>query len=372
MEPMNCTALYTGDSLEVWAPTQANSVARDIAAKLAGLGNDQVTLHSTLIGGGFGRRADMDFVEQAVSCAMQVPGRPIKLFWSREQDIRHDSFRPAAACRLTGVVDNDGNIQALDYKLATQSVVASYETRTPTPRGGEAATDKTVATTVNPPIYTVPNLRVGFVPVDLHVPAGYWRSVSHSWNGFFLESFIEELAVATNQNPLDFRRQALANRPRHLRALDTVVEKAGEPTGDGVGYAVIESHTTVVAHAIEVSAIDGEFDKVTRVVCAVDCGPAVHPDGVVAQMEGSIVDGLSAALYGRIDIDAGIAQQGNFDTYRRMRLPECPVIEVHLIDSEQKRPGGVGEPGVPGVAAALTNAIFAATGKRIRSLPIQG
>jgi isoquinoline 1-oxidoreductase beta subunit len=370
MEPMNCTALYSGDALEVWAPSQASSVARDIAAKLCGLDSSQVTLHSTLIGGGFGRRADMDFVEQAVSVAVQVPGRPIKLFWSREQDMRHDSFRPAATCRMTGVFDHEAKLVALDYRLVTQSVVASYETRTPTPRGGDASTDKTVATTVNSPIYPVANLRVGFVPVELHVPAGYWRSVSHSWNGFFLESFIDELAVAADLSPLEFRRRALADKPRHLRVLDTLVAKMGEPNGDGVGYAVIESHTTVVAHAVEVTTVDNKFNKVTRVACAIDCGPVVHPDNVIAQMEGSIIDGLSAALYGQIDIDNGAAVQGNFDTYKRMRIADCPAIDVTLIDSEQKRPGGVGEPGVPGVAAALTNAIFAATGERIRSLPV--
>jgi isoquinoline 1-oxidoreductase beta subunit len=370
MEPMNCTALYTGDALEVWAPTQANSVARDIAAKLCGLDNSQVTLHSTLMGGGFGRRADMDFIEQAVSVAAQVPGRPIKLFWSREQDIRHDTFRPAAACRMSGLVDADGTLLALDYTLATQSVVASYETRTPTPRGGDASTDTTVATTVNPPIYPVANLRVGFVPVDIHVPAGYWRSVSHSWNGFFLESFMDELAVAAKQSPLEFRRRALANKPRHLRVLNTLVKEMGKPTSESIGYAVIESHTTIVAHAVEVAVVDNSFSKVTRVSCAVDCGPVVHPDNVIAQMEGSIIDGLSAALYGNVDIDAGIARQANFDTYRRMRLAECPVIEVHLIDSEQLRPGGVGEPGVPGVAAALANAIYAGTGNRVRTLPV--
>jgi len=370
MEPMNCTAVYRGDSLEIWAPTQASSVARDIAAKLSGLEAGQVTLHSTFIGGGFGRRADMDFIEQAVSAALQVPGRPIKMFWSREQDIRHDTFRPAAACRITAALDDTGTLRALDYRLATQSVVASYETRTPTPRGGDSQSDSSVLTTVNPPIYPVDNLRIGYVPVELHVPAGYWRSVSHSWNGFFFESFIDELALAANRTPLQFRQQLLATKPRHLKVLNTLVDMAGPSTADGVGYAVMESHTTVVAHAVEVATRDGQFDHVTRVVCAIDCGPVVHPDGVIAQMEGSIVDGLSAALYGKLDIDDGRVRQGNFDTYRRMRISECPAIEVHLVDSEQKRPGGVGEPGVPGVAPALTNAIFAATGQRIRALPV--
>jgi isoquinoline 1-oxidoreductase beta subunit len=374
MEPMNCTALYTndanGEALEIWAPTQANSVARDIAAKLSGLDTNQVTLHTTFIGGGFGRRADMDFVEQAVSVAMQVPNRPVKLFWSREQDVRHDAFRPAASCRIAGRVDAEGNLSLLDYKLVTQSVVASYETRTPTPRGGDAQSDKSVATAVNPPIYKVGNLRVGYTPIDLHMPAGYWRSVSHSWNSFFIESFIDELAIAANLQPLAFRRQALAAKPRHLKVLNAVAAQTTDSAADGVGFAVTESHTTVVAHAVEVATLDGKFERVVRVVCAVDCGPVVHPNNVKAQMEGSIVDGLSAALYGQIDVVNGEVVQGNFDAYRRMGIADCPAIEVIIIDSEQPRPGGVGEPGLPGAAPALTNAIFAATGERIRSLPL--
>jgi isoquinoline 1-oxidoreductase beta subunit len=302
---------------------------------------------------------------------MQVPNRPVKLFWSREQDIRHDAFRPAATCRITGALDAEGNLSLLDYKLVTQSVVASYETRTPTPRGGDAASDKSVATAVNPPIYPLENLRVGFTPISLHMPAGYWRSVSHSWNSFFIESFIDELAVAANIQPLAFRRQALATKPRQLTVLNAVAEQTADSTADGVGFAVTESHTTVVAHAVEVATLDGKFDRVVRVVCAVDCGPVVHPDNVKAQMEGSIVDGLSAALYGQIDVANGEVVQGNFDTYKRMDIASCPAIEVIIIDSEQQRPGGVGEPGLPGAAPALTNAIFAATGERIRSLPLE-
>jgi isoquinoline 1-oxidoreductase beta subunit len=370
MEPMNCTALYSGDALEIWAPTQASSVARDIAAKLSGLSNSQVTLHTTFLGGGFGRRAEMDFVEQAVSVAMQFPGKPVKLFWSREQDMRHDAFRPAASCRISGAVADDGTLLTLDYKLVTQSVVASYETRTPTPRGGDASSDKSVVEAVNPPVYPAKHLRVGYVPVELHVPAGYWRSVAHSWTTFFIESFIDELAIAHDADPLKFRMRALAEKPRHLRVLDTLAKHLGASDAEGVGYAIAESHGTVVAHALEVRTRDGRFDGVSRVVCAVDCGPVIHPDNVIAQMEGSIVDGLSAALYGDVEIIDGLAQPGNFDRYRQMRMADCPAIEVYLIDSKERRPGGIGEPGLPGVAPALTNAIAAATGMRLRALPI--
>jgi isoquinoline 1-oxidoreductase beta subunit len=374
MEPMNCTALYTGDALEIWAPTQASSIARDIAAKLSGLDNDKVTLHSTFIGGGFGRRAEMDFIEQAVSVALQLPDRPVKLFWSREQDIRHDAFRPAATCRIRGGLDSHGRPGTLDYKLVTQSVVASYETRVPTPRGDDASGDKTVIEAVNPPIYPLQNLRIGFVPSASHMPAGFWRSVAHSWTTFFVESFIDELATTANIEPLEFRRRALADRPRHLQVLNTLMEALGrraplEP-GHGIGYAIAESHATVVAHAVEVSTDNGIFARVKRVVCVVDCGPVVHPDNVIAQMEGSIIDGLSAALYGQVAIRAGCVEPGNFNDYPLMRLEHSPAIEVHLIASKQRRPGGVGEPGLPGVAPALCNAIHAATRKRIRTLPV--
>jgi isoquinoline 1-oxidoreductase subunit beta len=217
-------------------------------------------------------------------------------------------------------------------------------------------------------------MRIAFVPAELHVPAGFWRSVAHSWTTFFIESFIDELAVAANINPLDFRRRALADRARHLHVLNTLVEKLGnnrssEP-GYGIGYAVAESHATVVAHAVEVMTSGGKLARVQRVVCVVDCGPVVHPDNVVAQMEGSIIDGLSAALYGKVAIRAGEVQSGNFDDYPFMRLADSPRIEVHLVTSQQVRPGGVGEPGLPGVAPALCNAIYAATRERIRTLPV--
>ena len=372
MEPMNCTAHFDGSMLEVWAPTQAHSVVRDLGAAIAGIPPGDVTVHTTFMGGGFGRRAEMDFAKQAMSVAVRLPGRPIKLTWSREQDIRHDAFRPAAVCRIRGSTRDDGRIDAVHYALATQSVVASYETRTPTPRGTEASGDASVVTAVDPTIYPIENLKVVFDPIDSHVPAGYWRSVSHSWNTFFIESFIDELAHAAQIDPLEFRRRALAERPRQLRVLDAVADGIGSSSAfsTGTGYAIAESHNAIVGHGIEIATQGGRFQRVTRVVCAIDCGPIIHPDNVRAQMEGSVVDGLSAALYGRVDIVEGRAVQSNFDSYRRLRMADTPKIDVILLDSETARPAGVGEPAVPGVAPALTNAIFNATGERIRTLPI--
>jgi len=374
MEPMNCTAWFTGEELEVWAPTQAHSVVRELGAAIAQLEPDKVTVHTTFMGGGFGRRAEMDFAKQAISVAVQIPGRPVKLTWSREQDVRHDAFRPAAVCRIRGATDGSGAISAMHYALATQSVVASYETRTPTPRGAEASGDASVITAVDPAVYPIQNLKVVFRPIESHVPAGYWRSVSHSWNTFFIESFIDELAVAANVDPLEFRRHVLMDQPRHLTVLNAVADRmrTGTAFSSGRGYAIAESHSAIVAHGIEIATQGGRFLRVTRVVCAIDCGPVIHPDNVRAQMEGSVVDGLSAALYGQIDIEHGRAVQGNFNNYRRLRMADTPVIEVILIDSDASRPAGVGEPAVPGVAPALTNAIFNATGRRIRSLPVLG
>lgn len=261
--------------------------------------------------------------------------------------------------------------RTLDYKLVTQSVMASYETRTPTPRGGEASSDKSVVEAVNPPICPLRNLRVGFVSAAPHMPAGFWRSVAYSWTTFFIESFIDELATAANVEPLEFRRRALAYSPRHLQVLNRLKEELGENPGAGpgrgIGYASAESHATVVAHAVEASTKDGILAKVTRVIYVVDCGPVVHPDNVIAQMESSIIDGLSAALYGHVAIRAGIVVPGNFDNYPFMRLEHSPTIEVHLIASKQLRPGGVGE---PGVAPAMCNALYAATRERIRALPV--
>lgn len=368
MEPINCTALYTRDALEVWVGTQGNSIARDVAAQTAGLRNDQVTLHSMFLGGGFGRRSEMDSVRQAVAVAMQFPGRPIKLTWSRQQDLRHGTLRPLAVARVRGAVDADGTIVALDFGVVTQSVSASFFKRTPSPRQVDDRDDRYVVAPADRPAYRIDNLRVRYVPVTSHVPVGYWRSVGYTWNPFFMECFIDELANAAAIEPLEFRRRSLKNQPRYLAVLSALAEALG-PDRAGLGIAIVETHGSVVAHAIEVETRDGRFDRVKRVVCVIDCGRVLHPDNVVAQTEGCIFDGLAAALHGQIDIEDGRIRQRNFDTYARFRLAEQPDIHVQIMPS-QERPGGVGEVGLPGVAPALCNAIFAATGARVRRLPV--
>lgn len=367
MEPMNATALLDGDKLTLWVPTQAQSLARDFAATMSGLEPQNITVNCTFLGGGFGRRSEIDYVEQAVSAAMRVPGRPIQLIWSREQDVLHDMYRPAAFCKIKGSADTDGNITAIDYQLAIQSVVASLYQRAPNARGGDARKDSSVITTVNPSFYDIPNLKVSYVPIESHVPAGAWRSVSQSWNVFFMESFVDELAASKNLSPVQFRMQGLQNQPRHQAVLKAVEQRVSGSAN--VGFAVTESHGSVVAHAIEIETTQDQL-TIKRIVCAVDCGQVIHPNNVIAQVESSIIDGLSAALFEEVTFTEGVAQQSNFDSYRRLRINETPVIETILLDSSKKRPGGMGEPAVPGVAPALANAIFSATGERVRSLPL--
>lgn len=373
MEPMNCAAQLDGDRLTLWAPTQAPTIARDVAAEAAGLPPERVTVHQTLIGGGFGRRADMDFVTQAARAALAVPGRPVKLTWSREEDVRRDMFRPAAVVRARGSVTRRGRIEALDYTLVGQSVIASYFRRTPTPRGGNAETDSSVVTGALDLAYEVPNHHVAFVPREPGVPVGYWRSVSNSINPFCIESFIDELAFTAAADPVEFRLRHLEAAPKHRAVLEAAAERAdwgsALPEGHGRGVALIESHDSIVAQVVEVAAKPGSPVEVRRVVCVADCRAVVHPDIVRGQLEGGILQGLSAALLGEITLKAGQVEQGNFHNYGVLRLAQSPAIEVHLL-SQGGRPGGAGEPGVPAAAPALVNAIFAATGERVRRLPV--
>ena len=382
MEPMNCTALFEPGAgpdarLTVWAPTQAPSIARDEAAKAAGLLPAQVEIRSTLMGGGFGRRAEMDFVLEAALAAKAVPGRPVKLTWSREEDLRHDMYRPAATGRVRGALGAGGRIAALDYTLVSESVVASNFRRTPTARGGDAAKDKSALGGAFSPRYALPAVRMAYVPREDGIPVGFWRSVSNSINPFLLESFMDELAAWASADPVEFRLRHLEGLPAEQAVLRAAARlgRWGEPLPAapgrryGRGVAFFESHDSLVAQVVEVSVTADGALRVERIACVVDCRTVIHPDAVVAQITGGMLDGVNAALHGRITIRDGAVQQGNFNDYPWLRLADIPEIVVELLP-QGGRPGGVGEPGVPGIAPALTNAIFAATGQRIRSLPV--
>ena len=373
MEPMSCTARVDRGRVTLWVPTQADTIARDVAAETAGVDHDQVVVNQTFLGGGFGRRAEMDYVRHAVTAAVAFPGRAVKLIYSRAEDFHADCFRPGAIARVRARLAA-GRVTALDYRLVTQSVTASYFERTPTPRGGDARKDGSVLSGASNLIYRgVSALRFAFVPQDPGIPAGYWRSVANSHNCFVVESFMDELAHAAGQDPVAFRLAHLDGRPEFQAVLRRAAERSGWstplPPGRGRGVALMESHDSIVAHVVEVTAGDAGGFTVDRIVVVADTRIVVHPDTVVAQLEGSALDGLSAALYGQINFAAGSVEQQNFDQYRLLTLAETPLIEVELLP-QGGRPGGAGEPGVPGVAPALANALFAATGVRRRTLPL--
>jgi isoquinoline 1-oxidoreductase beta subunit len=351
MEPMNCTAHVRSDGCDVWAPTQAQTEAQQVAARAAGLRPGQVKIHTTCIGGGFGRRLDQDFVEEAVRIAKAV-GRPVQVLWTRDDDMRHDHYRPASYTQLRAGVDKRGNAIAWFQRIV----------------GPALALDG-----VDVP-YAIPSIREEHVEVDPGVPTGPWRSVGASQNAFAVECFIDELAHAANADPLAFRRKLLSKAPRHRAVVDLAAEKAGWRTpparGRYRGLAVYHSFGSYVAQVAEVSIGEVGAIRVHRVTCAIDCGVAVNPDLIAAQMEGGVVFGLSSALKDEITFERGRVVQANFRDYRILTIGETPEVEVHIVPS-RRDPGGVGEPGVPPIAPAMANAIFAATGHRIRALPVR-
>ncbi|MBX6323612.1 MAG: xanthine dehydrogenase family protein molybdopterin-binding subunit [Rhodospirillaceae bacterium] len=366
MEPMNATARVTAEGCELWVPTQAPGLVQQAAAQALGLEPERVRVNVTYLGGGFGRKSETDFPLQAVKVAQAV-GRPVKLIWAREEDIQHDFYRPVSAARRRAGLDAEGRVVAWDFKVVAPSILTRRS-----PQRVKDGIDRTSVEGLVGSSYAPPDRRIEYLLRDVGVPVGFWRSVGNSITSFYVEGFMDELAHAAGQDPFAFRQRQLAGKPRHLAVLEKAAAMAGwdSPPAQGRfrGIAMHESFGSIVAQVVEIS-IDGDGLRVHRVDCAVDCGVAVNPDTIVAQMESGIVYGLTAALFGEITIRDGRVEQGNFDTYPMLRLAQMPVINVAIIEGDDK-PGGIGEPGTPPIGPALANAVFAATGKRLRSLPI--
>ena len=378
MEPMNCTARVTrqGDKsgVEVWMPNQSPTLMRLIAGKTADVPQAEVTVRTTFLGGGFGRRAEVDLVRQAVTCAMAMPERPVQVLWSREQDIRHDYYRPMALARWRAELDTSGGAPKL-LSVAKRQVAQSPADQFAARVIGLPSQGTPEGNAVENPPYAFPFYKLEAVVPDGSVPVGFWRSVGHSHTAFFDESFVDELASARKKDPGEFRRELLAGKPRHRKVLETVAKEAGWgqplPAGSARGIALRASFGSIVAQVAEVAVTDGKTLQVKRVTCAIDCGPVVNPAIVRAQMESGIIYGLSAALYGEITLANGAVEQSNFPDYDAVRLADAPTMTVHLVDTGSSSIGGVGEPGTPPIAPAVANAIFAATGKRLRNLPLR-
>lgn len=371
MEPLNCTVRLTADACDVWLGTQFPGFDQQAAAEVAGLKPEQVTIHIPFLGGGFGRRATSSchVVREAVAVA-KAAGVPVKVVWTREDDMRGGYYRPQWLEHVVVHTGKDGLPRRWHHTLVGQSIQAGSPFESMMVKNGVDRTS--VEGVANAPYLTsVPVHRVELHSPNLPVPTLWWRSVGHTQNAFVIESVIDELAHAARQDPVDYRRRLLGTHPRHLGVLNLAAEKAGWgkplPKGRARGIAVNDSFGSFVAQVAEVS-VDNNQLRVHRVVCAIDCGVCINPAGVRAQMESGIIYGLSAALYGRITLKEGRVEQSNFHDYQVVRLPETPVMEVHIVPSNEK-PGGAGEPGTPLIAPAVANALFALTNRRLRSLP---
>ncbi|MDQ6801785.1 MAG: xanthine dehydrogenase family protein molybdopterin-binding subunit [Acidobacteriota bacterium] len=372
MEPLNCVADVRADGADVWTGTQFQTMEQIVAAQTAGLKPQQVKIHTMLLGGGFGRRAvpDCHFVQEAVQVSKAVKS-PVKVIWTREDDIRGGYYRPAAFHSISAALGADGKPVAWQQRIVCQSFMMGTPFESFIVKNG---VDETAVEGASDLPYDVPNVQVEWKQAPSGVPTLWWRSVGHSHTAFVIESFIDELAHAAGKDPYEYRRSLLGKNTRHLGVLNLVAEKAGWgkplPQGRYRGIALHDSFGSYIAQVAEVSVSKKGEVKVHRVVCAIDCGPTVNPDTIRAQMEGAVVFGLTAALYGQITFEKGRVQQRNFHDYQMLRMNEMPVVETHIVSSNEKM-GGVGEPGVPPVAPAVCNAIFAATGKRVRRLPIR-
>jgi isoquinoline 1-oxidoreductase beta subunit len=367
MEPMNATVHLQADRLDVWVGTQSADRTTKTAAAVAGLSTDKVYVHNCYVGGGFGRKSNNDEMIQAIQIAKAV-NRPVKLIWTREEDMRHDRYRPQAAISFRGAVGADGMPAAWNIRTVVGSLLRSIGI-SPVPSGIEPMAVEGLSN--NP--YAIAGQRVECLLKNTHIPVGFWRSVGASQNAFAIESFVDELAHAGGQDPYKMRRTLLAGKSDWLKVLDAVADKGdwGKPIGPNRarGLAIHEAYGTIVGEVAEITIDHGQL-KVDKITVAVDCGHAVNPLSVAEQMEGGAIFALSAALYGKITVKNGAPEQGNFDTYQMVRMAQAPRIDVHFALSGGGKWGGAGEPGAAPVAAAVCNAIFALTGKRIRSLPI--
>jgi isoquinoline 1-oxidoreductase subunit beta len=363
MEPMNCTADVRAEGCDVYVGTQAQQLAQAAAAEAAGLKASQVNIHTTLLGGGFGRRLDVDFVPAAVAASKAV-GAPVKLVWTREDDMTHDLYRPPAREAVQAGLDEHGKLSAWTLHIVSPSITSRYDPTSKDPF------DSVIEYVQNFP-YAVPNFDLRYTRQEIGIDVGYLRSVSHAPNCFAIESSIDEIAALASKDPLEFRRELLAGKPRHLQVLSVLAERSGwhhAPQGHFQGVAFMEGYTSQIAQVAEVSIESGRL-KVHRITCVIDCGQTVNPRIVESQLESGIVYGLTAALWGNVTLRGGRVQQRNFNDHRVLRLNEMPILDVHVIASGAP-PGGVGETAVPPVAPSICNAIFAATGKRLRTLPI--
>jgi len=374
MEPMNATALYTDDKCEIWGPTQNGEAAFAAVLEASGLPASKCEVHKVHLGGGFGRRGRSDYVVQAVLIAKQMPGTPVKLIWSREEDMAHCSYHPITQCKLVGAFDASNNLSGLHMRISGQSILTALF-----PARLENGKDPATFSGLNPRGeatlgYTIPNLLIDHAMRNPHVPPGFWRGVNINHNAIYLECFMDELAHSVGQDPLEFRRKLMANHPKHLAVLNAVAEKAewGKPAPQGVfrGLAQHMGYGSYVAACAEVSVSGDGAVRIHRIIGATDPGHAVNPAQIERQIAGSFVFGLSALFYQECTVKDGRIEQTNFDNYNSMRIAEMPKVETIIMPSGGFW-GGVGEPTICVAAPAVLNAIFAATGKRIRSFPLK-
>ncbi len=374
MEPMNCTMLVEEGKVKVWVGQQAPFLVLNAVSKITGVSKKNIEIYITYLGGGFGRRAEMDWIQETAQVAKEMKGIPVQLVWTREEDMQNDTYRPPAIAKMRALLDEDNNeVTAWEHHNVMQSALRSsirrnFPIMTPPPSKDVNSSEGAI----NLP-YDFKSSKIGFSLIENPIPVGFWRSVGHSINGFFTESFIDELAHSANADPYEFRRTLLVKSPRHLHVLNKAAELSNWRTPvhehSAKGIALHESFGSIVAQVIEIG-VDGNMVLLDKVTCVIDCGKTVNPNNIEAQMQSGIVYGLTAACLGEITFTNGKIDQANFPTYDILRLKHMPEIVTHIVESDET-PGGVGEPGTPPIAAALCNALYAATGQRIRKLPLR-